>query len=88
MNPMKSFLAESSGKFFRFVVTSKDLNLDKIKAIRNTTTQKPEEILGVTRKIDIHPKVHREPFRTMPTINQTNKKRSLLHLGRSMPIGI
>jgi len=36
MNPIKSFLGVASGKFFRFVVTSKGIHLDpeKIRAIQ------------------------------------------------------
>ena len=37
MNPTKSFLGVSSGKFFGFIVTSKGIHLnpDKVKAIQN-----------------------------------------------------
>ena len=35
MNPLKSFLGVSSGKFFAFIITSKEVHLDpdKVKAI-------------------------------------------------------
>ena len=37
MNPTKSFLGVSSGKFLRFIVTSKEIHLDpdKVKAIQS-----------------------------------------------------
>jgi len=37
MNPTKSFLGVSSGKFLKFIVTSKEIHfdLDKIKAIQD-----------------------------------------------------
>jgi len=42
MNPTKSFLGVSSGKFLRFTVTSKGIHLDpdKVKAIQNMQSPK------------------------------------------------
>jgi len=42
MNPTKSFLRVSSGKFLGFIVTSKEIHIDphKIKAIQDTQSRK------------------------------------------------
>ena len=43
MNPTKSFLGVSSGKFLGFIVTSKGIHLDpdKVKASEHASTEEP-----------------------------------------------
>ena len=54
MNSTKSFLGVSSGKFLRFIITSKEIHLDpdKIKAIREMQPSRNlKELRGLQDKL-------------------------------------
>src|SRR4051812_34211183 len=69
INPTKSFLGVSSGKFLRFLVTSKGIHLDpdKISAIRNGASSEPQRAQENVREAGLHPAFHLQSLRAVPS---------------------
>lgn len=83
INPAKSFLAASSGKFIRFIVTSRGIHMDskKVRAIQEL--QLPRSLLELRGlKDDLYTfGIHIQSLQSMRTLQQANGEESVLHMG-------
>ena len=90
MNPTKSILGVASGKFFEFVITSKEIHLD-LKSLchpRDIASEKSQRTQRFTGMISIHLEIYIKSLRVLPTLHQIDEEGSLIRLGQCLPRSI
>jgi len=91
MNPAKSFLGVASGKFLRFVVTSKRIHLDpeKVRAIQEMQPPRNlRELKGLQRRLAYIQRFISNLSGQCQPFTKLMKKGCLIHLGRRLPTSV